>query len=150
MAVRLPNPRKVKINRSYTVVEAARLTGVDRNTVRQWIKRGLPVCDDQRPLLILGADLKAFLIQKRTVNKRPCKPGEIYCVGCRRPQIPALNEADYIPLSAKAGNLVGICPACESLIYRRASLANLGPVSVGLNVKFTQAREDIVETCTPP
>ena len=71
MAQRLPNPRLAKIHRNYTVEEVARLYGVHRNTVRQWIKRdGLPICDDGRPVLILGGELAAFLTRKRTRNKR--------------------------------------------------------------------------------
>jgi hypothetical protein len=83
VAQRRPNPRLAKIHRSYTVEEAARLLGVYKGTVRQWIKQGLSTCDDRRPLLILGGDLRDFLVKKRTQNKRPCKPGEVYCVRCR-------------------------------------------------------------------
>jgi hypothetical protein len=95
VAQRLPNPRRAKIHRSYTVEEVARLYEVHRNTVRQWIKQGLLVCDERRPILILGSDLTAFLTRKRAQNKRPCKQGEVYCVRCRVPQAPALGMADY-------------------------------------------------------
>ena len=61
MATRHPNYRLAKIHRNYTVEEVARLFGVHRNTVREWIKRGLPTSDDKRPKLILGRDLIAFL-----------------------------------------------------------------------------------------
>lgn len=132
MASRLPNPRLTKINRSYTVEEVASLYGVHRNTVRQWIKQGLSVCDDRRPLLILGTELRAFLARKRTQNKRPCKPGEIYCLPCRAPQMPALGMAEYQPLTPASGNLIGLCPACERLIYRRVAFANLNAVKGNL------------------
>ena len=72
MPTRLPNPRRAKIHRSYTVEEVARLYSLHRNTVRQWIKNGLAVCDEQRPALILGSELRAHLVRKRTANKRPC------------------------------------------------------------------------------
>jgi hypothetical protein len=33
--------------------EVASLFGVHKNTVREWVKRGLPTNDDRRPMLIL-------------------------------------------------------------------------------------------------
>jgi len=50
MPTRHPNPRLPKTHRNYSVEEAATLLGVHRNTVREWIRRGLPRIDDGRPL----------------------------------------------------------------------------------------------------
>jgi excisionase family DNA binding protein len=149
MAQRLPNPRRAKIHRSYTVEEVARLYGVHRNTVRQWIKQGLPVCDDRRPTLILGAALAEFLARKRRQNKRPCKPGEVYCVRCRSPQTPALGMADYQPLTATSGNLVGLCPSCGGMIYRRVSFAQLEIAKGNLEVRLTQNLDHIADSRGP-
>ncbi len=149
MAQRLPNPRRAKIHRSYTVDEVARLYGLHRNTVRQWIKRGLPTNDDQRPVLILGSHLAAYLTAKRVANKRPCKFGELYCVRCRIPQAAALGMADYVALTPTGGNLVGICPRCDALMHRRVSLANLATVCGALDVTHTKAQEHISERVKP-
>jgi hypothetical protein len=149
VAQRRSNPRLAKIHRSYTVEEAARLLGVYRGTVRQWIKRGLPICDEKRPVLILGSDLREFLTTKRIRNKRPCKPGEVYCVGCRMPRRPALGVADYEPLTATSGNLVGLCPECEGVMYRRVSAAKLAEVGGDLEIRSTEGREHIVKSPIP-
>lgn len=149
MACRLPNPRRAKTHRSYTVEDVASLYGIHRNTVRQWIKQGLSICDRQRPLLILGSELAAFLTRKRTQNKRPCKPGEVYCVRCRAPQMPALGMAEYQPLTLTSGNLIGLCPACEGLMYRRVTLGKLGAVKGNLDITFAKAARHIDESSKP-
>ena len=95
MSKRHSNPRLAKIHRNYTVEEAAVVFGVHRNTVRAWIKRGLPTTDSRRPILILGADLRAFLSARRMKNKRTCQPEEMYCMRCRAPRAPAGNMPDY-------------------------------------------------------
>lgn len=69
------NHRLVKIHRSYTAEEIARLFGIHKNTVRHWVKEGLATIDDKRPILILGYVLAAFLQARRTKNKQTCKPG---------------------------------------------------------------------------
>lgn len=143
MARRNPNPRLAKIHRNYTVEEIAVLFGVHRNTVRQWIKIGLPTSDQKRPTLVLGRDLAAFLQTKRKANKRPCQPGQIYCVRCREPRNPAGEMSEYQSLTATQGNLVGICPTCEILIYRRVCLAKLEQVRGNLNVTLPLALEHI-------
>lgn len=149
MSKRHPNPRLAKIHRNYTVEEIATLFGVHRNTVRAWVKRGLPTSDDRRPILILGRDLVAFLQARRTKNKRPCPPGEIYCVRCRAPKAPAGAMADYQALTDNQGNLIAICPDCETIIYRRVSLAKLAQIRGKLDITYPQALRHISES-TPP
>ena len=149
MAKRHPNHRLAKIHRSYTVEEVSVLLGVHKNTVREWIKRGLQTNDRNRPLLILGPDLIAFLKARRSKNKRACQPGEIYCVRCRAPQRPAGDMADYLPDTATLGNLVGICPCCESMIFRRVNPAKLDQVRGKLDISMPQALSHISESARP-
>lgn len=143
---RLPNPRRVKIHRSYTVEEAAALLDVHKNTVREWMRNGLAGLTEQRPFLILGSTLSAYLTQRRQANKRPCKPGEIYCVRCRTPKSPAGRMADYQPLKPTSGNLVGICPSCDALMFRRVSLPRLAQIAGELDVRLPEALQHIVES----
>lgn len=149
MSTRHPNPRLAKIHRNYTVEEAANLFGVHRNTVREWIKRGLPICDSKKPMLILGRDLAEFLYARRTKNKRSCQQGELYCVRCRAPKAPAGDMADYVAVTESLGNLIAICPDCEALMNRRVSLAKLNQVRGKLDITMPQALEHINERNQP-
>ena len=149
MSKRHPNPRLAKIHRNYTVEEIASLFGVHRNTVREWVKRGLPTSDDKRPMLILGRDLVAFLRARRAKNKRTCPPGELYCFRCRAPKAAAGDMADYQPLTETQGNLIAICADCETIMYRRVSLAKLEQVRGNLDITMPQALRHIDESAQP-
>lgn len=149
MRKRRPNHRLVKIHRTYTVEEVAKLFGIHRNTVREWIKRGLPLIDHKRPMVILGRDLSAFLQARRVKNKRPCQPGEIYCVRCRAPQSPAGDMADYQPISVTLGDLIGICPNCDSMMHRRVNLNKLEQDRGNLEITIPEALPHIDESPQP-
>ncbi|MGA9855891.1 MAG: helix-turn-helix domain-containing protein [Gammaproteobacteria bacterium] len=143
MSKRRHNPRLAKIHRNYTVKEIADLYGVHRNTVRAWVKQGLSTIDSRKLMLILGRDLAAFLQTRRIKNKRPCQAGEIYCVRCHAPKNPAGDMADYEPVTTTVGNLIGICPTCETMMYRRVNLAKLKQISGKLDVTVPQATRHI-------
>ena len=149
MIKRHPNPSMAKIHRSYTVEEVAKLYSVHKNTVRAWIKQGLPVCDDRRPTIVLGRDLATFLQDRRIKNKRTCQPGEIYCVKCREPKKPAAGMADYQPITEQIGNLMALCPDCNSIMNRHVSLINLERVRGQMDITFPQALRHISEGNQP-
>lgn len=144
-----PNPRLAKIHRSYTVEEIAKLFGVHRNTVRAWIARGLPTIDQRRPVLVLGRHLADYLQARRTVNKRPCGPGQIYCLRCREPRAPAGGVVRYHALTPTQGNLVGLCGCCGAGLNRRVSLTKLASVQGELRVTLAQAQDHIDESPLP-
>ncbi|OEU64981.1 MAG: hypothetical protein BA863_18635 [Desulfovibrio sp. S3730MH75] len=149
MGKRHPNHRLVKVHRNYTVDEIAELLGVHKNTVRNWLRSGLDTIDSRRPMLVLGRTLKAFLQLRRQKNKQQCNPGELYCVRCRVPRTPAGNMADYYPDTEKVGNLVAICPVCNSIINRRVSLAKIGAVSGDLEITFPEELQHIGKISKP-
>jgi hypothetical protein len=149
VGTRFPNPKLVKIHRSYTVEEAATICGVHRNTLRLWIRQGLPCIDQDRPTLIQGQQLVDFIRRRRTGGKRPCEPGQIYCMRCREPRRPLDDFATYQPMTPTLGNLVGVCPTCASRMFRRVSLAKLALSSGSLHVLMTHAQDHIDETAEP-
>jgi len=149
MGVRHPNPRLVKIHRNYSVDDIARLFGLHKNTVRNWLKQGLPTIDDRRPILVLGQELSRFLHERRQKAKQSCGPGRLYCIACRAPKVPAGKMAECTPTGPLAGSLCGICPDCDRLIYRRVNLTKIDAVRGDLEITFTQPRARIGESAVP-
>src|SRR6266404_3171676 len=94
MGSRHPNPRLVKIHRNYSVEDIARLFGIHKNTVRNWLKQGLATIDDRRPILVLGQELSRFLHECRQKAKQSCGLGRLYCIACRAPKVPAGKMAE--------------------------------------------------------
>lgn len=149
MGKRHPNYRHVKIHLNYKVEEIAVLFDKHKNTVRGWIKAGLPTIDDKRPILILGRELAAFLKARRAKKKQKCQPGEIYCVRCRAPKVPAGDMADYRIVTEKIGNLEAICPDCDNIMNRRVSLSKLDQVRGKIDITLPQALRHINESNHP-
>lgn len=149
MPARRINPRLIKLHRAYSVEEAACALAAHKNTVRGWIKAGLPVVDRSRPVLILGHELRNWLERRRTAKKRPCPPGTLYCFKCRQPRAPALGMVEAIRLNAVCANLRALCESCETMMHRRARLAAIPAIMPKLDVQIAQAGPRICERAAP-
>lgn len=149
MSRRSPSPHRIKIHRSHTVEELARVLGVHKNTVRRWIKDGMPAVDAARPTLVRGRDAIAFLQTRRNAAKRPCGPDRLYCFKCRCPQVPAGSMADLEIAGPTRGRLIGICPACSTLLYRSTNPARIRAVAPNLDVSFRAAEPRIADCSSP-
>lgn len=149
MSGRNRNYRLAKIHRTYTVEEVARLYRTHRNTVRAWLREGLPAIDKGRPIIIAGGDLGDFLRARRERNRRPCGVGELYCLRCHVPRKPADNRAAYRALTATSGDLAGICSVCALKMNRRVTLAKLESIRGDLVVSFPVAQEHIGDSPQP-
>lgn len=147
---RVLNPNLAKIHRNYTVEEVAALFGVHKNSVRAWVKAGLPVCDTRRPLLILGCDLRDFLRSRRALRKRRCGPGELYCLRCKEPQRPAEGMVDYLPVTTSTGRLVAICPVCTSMMNRYVGVQGLDKISAEMDIQMPKGQQHIGESNRSP
>ncbi len=143
------NPNLAKIHRSYTVGEVADLFKVHKNTVRNWLKRGLAVCDDRQPILILGSALREFVRAKKSRNKQKCRPWEFYCMRCRKPQNPAGEMAEYKAQSTTRGRLIALCPVCLSVMNKYASLTSLETIKEKLEIPLPMTQKQLNESNQP-
>lgn len=132
------NARAIKLHRTYSVEEAARVLGVHKNSVRGWRKMGLTSIDDSRPVLFLGSELRAFLEHRRASRKRPCRPGTLYCFTCREPRAPALGMVDWTSINTRTGDLSALCEVCVTPMHRRARRDALAADMPGLDVQILE------------
>ena len=128
------NPNLAKIHRNYMIEEVASLFGVHKNTVRQWVKGGLPICDEKKPMLILGSVLRQFLQNKRVKNKHKMQPYEFFCMCCKSPQRPAENMVEYEMVNSSRGRLRALCPTCANLMNKYISIGNLTKLQSELDI----------------
>jgi hypothetical protein len=149
MGARRIDSRFVKLHRSYSIVEAARLLGVHKNTIVNWLNRGLKPIDRFRPILIQGSELHRFLQERRKKRKSPCSSDEIWCFKCRQPRRPAAGLVDYQAITLNSGNISGLCPVCSCLMFRRISETQLYSIAKNFDVAFPQAQSRLRDSPSP-
>lgn len=136
------NYRAVRIHRSYEVSDVADLLGVTEQTVRAWIKAGLPVLNSKRPVLILGFKLRKFLQTRYAKTKNPLAVGEFYCMHCRQPKKPLGMMADYLPVNPRCGRLMALCESCEGRCCRSIRKVDLPEFGRVLEIAVSSAKQD--------
>lgn len=149
MARRRINPNAIKLHRTYDVSELAACCGVHKNTVRHWRREGLAPIDERKPTLFVGATVREFLKRRNATRKRPCSPGQLYCLRCRQPRPPALEMAEYVPITQSSGNVRAICGACETLMHRRVALSTVALVMPGIEIQFAERPPRLIGSPSP-
>lgn len=140
-----PSGRGIRLHRNYSIEEAARILRMAKGTVLRWVGSGaLPALKDQRPYLILGRDLIAFL-DKRKIGRIKCRLHEAYCFTCRAASEPANNKANYLPRNSAAGMLEAHCRTCGGIMFKRVSRAKIPDLQVQLDLTIKQAPSPINE-----
>ena len=140
------NPRRVKIHRSYSVEEAAIVLGTHKQTVRNWLKAGLPKVGGRGVTLVLGKELRTFLEARQARARRRCPPGHLYCMKCREPRVPGGGMLEYVLRTAQTGDLVACCPKCLSMMHRRTRVADAAALFASMGATLPHAELHIDES----
>lgn len=149
MAKRRVNPNAVKLNRNYDTTQLAACCGVHKNTVLNWREAGLEPIDSSKPILFHGSVVREFLKQRNAKRKQPCGQGRLYCLRCREPRRPAFSFAEYVAVSAKAGNLRAFCETCETVMHRKVCRAELEATMPGIEVQFADRQLRLIGSPSP-
>ncbi len=121
------NQKLIKIRRSYNPSEIARLFGIERKTCFRWIKNeGLRVIKpNTNPLLVMGADLKNFIVKKQKDRKVELKVNEYFCVKCQKAVRAKTGTQRVIKTGKTVGkdsknqlNQIGLCEFCETKLNK--------------------------------
>jgi hypothetical protein len=116
---------RVRAAATYSVNEIVVLRRVHPNTVRRWFRRGLRPIDDSRPLLVLGAELSAFLGALRSARRQKCQPDEFFCFSCQSPRRPRQATVTIEVRNTRLLDLHGRCEVCGTRMNRAGSIARL-------------------------
>ncbi len=139
--------RGISRHRSYTYHEVARALNVARGTVARWVKDGLPAITDQKPHLIIGADLIEHRNRAKAAKRR-CELAELYCFRCRTPRQPEGGLADVILSGGPAASLRALC-GCGCIMNKRIAVRRLQELQAQLSVAIRQAPSRIAECVNP-
>ena len=138
-------PRSAKLSGikslpSYTVQEAAEVTGVSERTIRSWIKAGLPAMKQERPTLLRGDALIAFIKAQRKARKTKIRQDEFYCLKCRAPRHSAgkLVQCETDGVRAK---LIAICEICDGLMHKPVALGDIPKLAKVFELIIADTRE---------
>ena len=122
---RKPDLRKIRTSKVYRLASIAKTLDRDIRTVRNWVKRGLPVLKGPGPALIDGDELKNWLQAESDALKQKCLENEFYCLKCRKPQNAREGSFSFHARNAKTLTLKALCGVCGTRVNKAASSANL-------------------------
>jgi hypothetical protein len=115
---RKPNISLISVRKSYEVREITRLLDRSPDTVRGWIKEGLPVLPGSKPRLIDGAELKAWLQAKWAKRKKSCAINQLHCCKCRNSREPDPASVKTEPVTAKTVMIRAKCGTCGTAMQQ--------------------------------
>lgn len=114
----------IKSLRCYTIPEAADVAGVSTRTIHTWSKQGLPILAGDRPTLIRGDDLIAFIKKQRARRKINLLPHQFLCLKCRAARSAAGGFATCRRKGARV-TLQAICEKCDGVMNKPFAQARL-------------------------
>ena len=122
---RRPDFRRIRPSKTYSLSEIAETLDRDIATVCRWVRDGLPTLGGQRPLIVLGSELKVWLRAKWSARKQPCQAGELFCCTCHKPKKPRPGSVRIVPNNEKTVSIKAECDVCGTRMTQIRSRAKI-------------------------
>ena len=103
-------------------------------TVRKWIKNGLPVIDNHKPVLVHGSDLKYFLGKINDKHHFELNFDKFYCFSCKEPHVP-YNRTIYIEHKQKCILAKAICSKNKKVMNKSFKLSDLSALQKNFTIE---------------
>jgi len=129
-----PRLNRIKSLHSYTINEAAEVSGVSPRTIRNWATSGLRLMQDDRPALVRGDDLIAFIKGQRKQRKQRLALDQFYCLRCRAPR-PAAGGFAECEVTGNRLVLIAMCAVCETILRKPVARADLSKLRGLLDIE---------------
>lgn len=126
----------IKAFRTYTIEEAAEVSGVSPRTIRNWASDGLRVMDGTRPALIRGDDLRNHIKAKRAKRSVKTRIDTFYCVCCRHERLAVEGLADCVVMGGRA-KLTALCEVCGTVLTKPVAQSMIPEIARTLDLKIT-------------
>ncbi|MCY4336360.1 MAG: helix-turn-helix domain-containing protein [Litoreibacter sp.] len=136
----------IKSLHCYTIQEAAEVSGVSDRTIRAWIKDGLSAMTQERPTLLRGDALIAFIKGQRKSRRTKIKQDEFYCLKCRDARNPAERMVEC-EIKGTRAKLTAICEDCETIMHKPVALGQVPHLAKVFDLTVKSNSETIE---TPP
>lgn len=127
----------IKSFKTYTIEEAAEVSGVSTRTIRHWASDGLRVMDDTRPTLIRGDDLRQHIKSQRDKRSVKTQIDTFYCFRCKVERRAAEGMADCDVNGGRA-KLTALCEVCGIVLSKPVAEARIPEIGRTLDLKITQ------------
>ena len=143
--------RKIRTTSTYSFKEIASLFNYSIGSIRRWKAQGLPIMTNTKPMLVHGAELKAWLDDRQKARKRPCEPEEFYCFAgnCRTQRRPKIGSVRIRKSNQIVGTIEARCEACGSKIRKGYAMTNLTEIEKTFE-SFKGNIEDLYWRNNPP
>jgi hypothetical protein len=130
----------IKTRDSYTSKQISELFNVHLKTVQFWVKEGLPVISN-KPILIMGYELKLFLDNKQQNRKCKLESDQFYCTKCRKAVRSTDNDV-WLELTGKTIGknnyqeivIKGVCDECLSRVNRFSHFGRIEEIQTNFDV----------------
>ena len=112
------NHRLLEYYRCYSVSDLAELFDTNQQTVLKWIIHSLRTIDSQKPYLVFGADMIAWIKRFAPKKKHKSDLKLVYCVKCRDKVLFDYKNSWVRGNQVEKKFLQSRCPSCQAIVNK--------------------------------